>query len=455
MDTHYHTPSWMSGLLVIFSLALTATLGLFLYRHGELAALEEQHSLFNAAVPNLRSAAGALDTRILELDQEIARRREKLPVLADFEATNRGDIERLVTLNGAATKATEDAMRKEIATYTDLMKEAPERRAEVGKEEERLFASQRDNDERRRVLRTDVESQSQALEIFRKKSRSENFALDLRVSELEARVRQLTSQIDSANRDLTPDGTILASAATDGFVVIDRGFQHNAHKGMKFTVYTRRGGRNILKGQIQVVAVEERISTCRVGTEADLNDPFIAGDLLHNPVYDPERQRGFAVRGEFTRFSPYEIGRFVAQSGARVDSTLTVDTDYLVAGANSDKDIELATKLGINIISEDQLLDFVQAGQVPDRMTWDFLLDRCRSGATFALVGDFNLVPRGTVMRALESQGGKISNRVEAGIAAVVVGDDALAAMTAASALGIFVIDQEQFRLIVESAAGK
>jgi len=145
-------------------------------------------------------------------------------VLADFEATNRGDIERLVTLNGAATKATEDAMRKEIATYTDLMKEAPERRAEVGKEEERLFASQRDNDERRRVLRTDVESQSQALEIFRKKSRSENFALDLRVSELEARVRQLTSQIDSANRDLTPDGTILASAVIDGFVVIDRGF---------------------------------------------------------------------------------------------------------------------------------------------------------------------------------------------------------------------------------------
>ena len=455
MDTQYHTPSWMSGLLVIFSLAFVATLGLFLYRHSELAALEEQHQLLNTAVPNLRVAAGVMDQRIVELDQEVARRREKLPALTDFETTNRGDIERLVTLNGAGIKATEDAMRKEVTTYSELMKEAPERRAELGKEEERLFASERDNDERRRIMRTDVESQSQTLENFRKESRGKNLSQDARVNELEARVRQLTSQIDTANRDLSPDGSIIASAATDGFVVIDRGMEHNVHKGMKFTVYTRRGGRNILKGLIQVVSVEEHIATCRVGAEADLNDPYIAGDLLHNPVYDPAHQRGFAVRGEFLRFSPHEIGRFVAQSGARVDSTLTVDTDYLVAGANCDKDIELATKLGINIISEDQLLDFVQPGQVPDRLTWNFLIDRCRSGATFGIVGTFDLVPRSVVVRALEGQGGKTQGGVEAGMVAVVVGDNALEAMTKASALGIPVIDQEQFRLIVESADGK
>lgn len=452
MDTHYHTPSWMSGLLVMLGIASVATFGLFLYKHSELASLEEQSLQLTVALPNLRQEAGALDQRIQELDQEIARRKERLPALTDFENTNRGDIERLVTLNGASVKSSEDAHRKEVATYGDLMKEAPERRQELGREEERLFTSERDNDDRRRQMREDVEKQSQTLEGFRKKSRGENVVQDSRIAELESRVRQLTSQIDIANREFSPDGAILASAASDGFVVIDRGMTHNIHKGMKFTVYTRRGGRNVLKGQIQVINVEERISTCRVGTEQDLNDPYVAGDLIHNPVYDPTHQRGFAVRGEFVRFSPLEISRFVEQSGARVDSKLTVDTDYLVAGANCDKDIELATKLGVSIISEEQLLDFVPAGQVPDRMTWDFIITQAKAGGTFGLAGDFNLVDRGIVAKAIESQGGKTAGGVEAGMAAVVVGDNALSTMEKARSLGIPVIDQEQFRLIIKSA---
>jgi NAD-dependent DNA ligase len=125
-------------------------------------------------------------------------------------------------------------------------------------------------------------------------------------------------------------------------------------------VFTVRGGAHVTKGMIEVVSVDERIATCRVLVEGKANDPLLAGDQLHNPVWDPDRVRAFAIRGDFRRFTRTELARFIEEAGGRVDADLEVGTDYLVAGNAAERWTEQAVKLGVTIISEEQLLDFIR-----------------------------------------------------------------------------------------------
>ena len=450
MDTTAPTPSWLVGLLVIFSLSAAAVFGLFLYRHAERSSLEEQHAILNSQLVPLREAAAQLEDAVPPMDKQIANRRALLTPLDSFESTNRADVDRALTNNGATVKTNQALQTKAIASFADAMKEAPDRRQEVAREEERAFSTERDNDDRRRQLREDVEKQSQNLEAQKKKWRVEKAALDARLLELTGRVKQLTNQLDNSNREFKADGTILVSEAKDGFVVIDRGFAHHLRNGTRFTVFTKRGGKIVTKGQIQVTAVQERISTARVLEELDGNDPLITGDMLHNPVYDPEHARSFAIRGDFQRFSHAEIARFIQESGGRLDQNLSINVDFLVAGDNAQTDLDLATKLGMSIISENQLLDFLRYDARPSSSTWEFILAAAKEGKRFGFAGRFTAVPESTARGAIERNGGKTSGGVAADYAALIVGEGAEDEMAKARALGVPVIDQSQFSRIVD-----
>jgi len=74
-------------------------------------------------------------------------------------------------------------------------------------------------------------------------------------------------------------------------------------------------------------------------------------------VFDRDKIKTFAVRGDFIRFSKDELKRFITESGGRYDDQLTVSTDYLVAGERADDSLIQANKLGISVLSEEQLID--------------------------------------------------------------------------------------------------
>jgi NAD-dependent DNA ligase len=450
MDTTAPTPSWLVGMLVIFSLAAAAVFGLFLYRHAEATTLSEQHALLASQLEPLRLQAAAHEDAIKPLETQIVQRRALLQPIDGYESTNRADVDRALTNNGATLKANEVLQSKALGAFADAMKEAPERRQEVGREEERAFATERDNDDRLLQLREDVAKQSQTLEDQKKKWRGEKTVLEDRIAELEGRLRQLTNQLDSSNREFKVDGEILASEAKDGFVVIDRGFVHQLRSGTKFTVFSKRGGKVVVKGQLQVTDVKERISTARVLEERDGNDPLIQGDLLHNPVYDPAHIRSFAIRGDFRRFSRIELARFIQESGGKLDNELSINVDFLVAGANAVADLNQATKLGMSILSEDQLLDFLKYDARPSATTWDYILAACKEGKQFGFAGTFTAVDEGVAKRAIERNGGRTSVGVSQGYAALVVGSGADGETVKAIKLGVPVIDQSQFARIVD-----
>lgn len=355
-------PTWLVALLVVLSVAAAVTFSLFVYRHAQQAALRNQYvTLKEIELPALRTRQGAVTSLVPELDKAIALRRERAQALEEVEKTWTSDLDRLVQDNKNRLGEIGEANRKEVRAYADLMREAPERRAEVSREEERSYAQEHDADENRRKLRDEIEQVAQTLEKEKKQARTEILGLDARIAELEERVRFLTNQFDIESREMRPDGRLIAaSAASSGFVVIDKGQKQNLRRGTRFTVFTQRGGKNVAKGQIEVVKVEDRISTCRVLVEKDRNDPFIDGDQIHNPVWDPDRVKSFAIRGDFRSFSKGELERFIQEGGGRIDIDLKNGTDYLVAGANADRWTALAVKLGVAILSEEQLLDFIR-----------------------------------------------------------------------------------------------
>lgn len=354
-------PTWLVALMVVLAVAVAVTFGLFLDRNAQAAAYQNEQTALKLEMEPLRIRLANVKDRIPKLDAAIRDRRNQIASLEDNEKTWSADLDNLVQANKTRLGELGEANRKEVRTYADLMREGPERRAEVGREEERAYAQDHDFDENRRKLREEVSEVARQVEADKKRGRSEIVRLDARVAELEGRVRFLTNQLDSESREMRPDGMLVAAdSASAGFVVIDRGTKHNLRKGTRFTVFTQRAGKNVVKGMIEVVRMDERLATCRVLLEQNGNDPFIDGDLIHNPVWDPDRLRSFAIRGDFRRFSRSELTRFIEEAGGRVDAEMKVGTDYLVAGAAAESWTESAVKLGVSILSEDQLLDFIR-----------------------------------------------------------------------------------------------
>ncbi len=351
------TPGWMIGLLVIFSLAAATTFGLFLFRHAQKAAAFEVHNQLTHEVKWLREQLGRVEAEVAPLENQIALRRVLAKTLKDADAQAVDDVGRLVSQNQIHVKALEEAVRKQTQTYQDLLRDAKERRTELASEETRAFANEKDFDDRRATIRTKIEGLSQEIEQVKKLGRKVNAERDLRIVELEDRVRELTQQRDFNTKELRPDGQLLQASTSDGYVILNIGQAQHLRKGTRFTVYNRRAGVVVYKGVIEVTRVEERLATARVLEETDKNDPLLPNDFITNPVYNPDKIIGFAIRGDFAKYSKDELKRFIIENGGRYDDELSVNTDFLVAGQRAQTALEQAVKLGISILSEEQLIE--------------------------------------------------------------------------------------------------
>jgi NAD-dependent DNA ligase len=429
------TPGWLKGLIIVFAFASAGTFGLYLYRHGEDAALLERYRLAKRQREELRVYTPKVEAMVAPLDQQIMTRRNKIASVAELESQTMQDVNRLVGESTVHTQALAKAMQDQAKKYKQVSEDAKTRRLELKQEEERALALERDFDKRRLETRDQIEALSKEVEGVKREARNANVVADLRIGELDERITQLTQQRELNNRELRTDGQVLASRATDGYVVIDRGQQNNLRKGTKFVIFNRRGGKLITKGAVEVIDVEARMATARVLQETDANDPIIPGDHLHNPVYNPADVKIFVLKGDFSRFSADELARFITESGAKVEKELTTASDYLVAGDRAQAALDQASKLGISILSEDQLLDFV-------RYEPRFAL---RAGMVAVLEGKFTQVNAGKIRDFVEKNGGKVEGRVRSGVNVLIAGEGASEEIAKARALGITVLDQSQF----------
>ncbi len=445
-STYSRTPGWVMALIVILGVA---TLSLFLFllaSHARLRAMTEEKRGIEASQPGLRALLQQLPEQIKNTEATIADRKHEKQQYLDDDKTADNDVASMLALLQTTLKATEEGRAKRSQAYEELLKEMTTRRKELDTEEDHFYGNVKDQETRRQQKRAAIEALSQEIEGQSKKHRDANKELDTRIAELKTRVQQLTNQRENANRRLVPKGSVISSAAAVGFVVIDRGHKHRLRNGTRFAVYLKRAGQPVVKGAIEVIEVGDQTSVARVAAEYDLNDPIIAGDLLHNPVYDPDKVYGFAIRGDFQRFSTEELQRLILDVGGRIETDLSVNTDYLVAGTNCQNDLSLATKLGLSILSEDQVLDLVHLRpRFASLQGWEFVVASARAHKRFAVVGTFTKADRGSVVNLISGLGGKVDSSLGKDTDIVVAGSKALETMQQARSRNLPIIDQSQF----------
>lgn len=147
------------------------------------------------------------------------------------------------------------------------------------------------------------------------------------------------------------DGEVVGIAAGDNEVFLSLGRTDKIRIGMTFSVYSEAtairpdssGNYAQGKGFIEVVRVEENSSAARVLRELPGN-PIVPGDVLANPVYDPNKEYSFIVYGNFdvdgdglaTAIERTELAAQIREWGGEVlssDDGITGNVDFLVLGA--------------------------------------------------------------------------------------------------------------------------
>jgi hypothetical protein len=143
------------------------------------------------------------------------------------------------------------------------------------------------------------------------------------------------------------DGRVVSINPGDRQVIVGIGRRDNAVLGMTFSVYP--SGAQITpdeegeyppgKAALEIISVDESTSVARVLTEARGN-PIVPGDVIANPIYDPNKVYTFVVFGAFdtdrdgvtTPRERTDLVALIESWGGRVVDDLTGDVDFLVLG---------------------------------------------------------------------------------------------------------------------------
>lgn len=445
MDKDY-VPAWLVTLVGVFGGLTAITFVAFLHFHADLAAATEQRKELYAERDALRSEKGALQSELPQIKQQIALRYARIGEKEDSDRDEkRGVTTNLIPAHDRSVAAIEQVLETRTRTFTNLLANTERHRQELTQVELQALENERTAEEERRELRAKIEEQSQELEAIKREHRDVILALEKDVKERLGRVQELLDRRDVQTEEMLSDGQVLQARVTDGFAIINRGVEDDIHRGMRFTVFNRRGGVNTVKGEIEVIDVETRLAVARVTNEADPNDPIIPGDHIHNAIYNPDEVKLYVIEGDFRKFSKPELARFIEEAGGVVEPEISRRTHYLVAGENADVALAEANLNGVTILSEDKLLAKVR--------TIDHF--RVRKGMTFALVGTFNAVDSSVVSRWVKNNGGILQKSVDDTTDVLLAGEDAAEAISAARLVGATVINQEQLMHLMGSSAGR
>lgn len=223
-------------------------------------------------------------------------------------------------------------------TVDEYVSRAQEYVGRLGNEEQAM-------NQRVERIRSDAEADVNRLQEQVNRLREENLVLEGQIQQLrnERRGEQLRGKDEFA----LVDGQVVAIDASRNEVRLNRGRRDKIVLGMSFAVYgdaaairpNAQGEYPPGKAQVEVINVQEDSSTARILRETRGN-PVVRGDVIANPVYDPNKTYTFLVFGNFDtngdgRATPHEAEALEARIrewGGRISEELTGDVDFLVLG---------------------------------------------------------------------------------------------------------------------------
>ncbi len=305
-----------------------------LHKDGKLAAKEYKHLLemygdlfveLGAAIPELNRL-----------------RLEKVGAI--------GELETARTTARKEKAELETALEKERKEKGDLNAKLLEDAKNFDAEKERLL------DEKKKVG-DEMASKEEAGLIATAKLESE-------ISRLEGRITEITEKRRRSLEETDADGEIVHADQRLGLAWINLGRKDRLRRGTTFDVFQYvKGGVKKSKGKVEIKAIDEDKSQVAILFQTDPSDPIVKGDFVASPFYDGKKEQVFVFAGEPTaqRYSVEELIRRIEENGGRVDKTVTISTDFLVAMKDAEQtdDFQKGVQFGVIIMREAELLEYL------------------------------------------------------------------------------------------------
>ena len=151
-------------------------------------------------------------------------------------------------------------------------------------------------------------------------------------------LKEKLEELGKLPTELAADGHVVKVAELGSVAYADIGKKDGVLLGMPFSVFgpAELGKEEPRpKASARVVRIMDDASELRVTVQGD--EPIVAGDVLHNPVYDRGRRLRFLLIGKIDMDGDGaddsgSLKALIQELGGRVETELSVQTDYLISG---------------------------------------------------------------------------------------------------------------------------
>ncbi len=281
-------------------------------------------------------------------------------VTATVEQLNRLRTEKVTALGDAQTeKSKRDAT---IATLEEKIRALEKERNTI--QEEKLKLARDFDAEKRRLLEQNESILAEKTKIEEQAAINEA-RIRSEVSRLEARIAELTEKKKRTLEETEPDGQVVHADPKLGLAWIDLGRADHVRRGTTFEVFQYvKGGARKVKGHVEIKTIDERMSQVAILHTVDPADPIVKGDLIASPFYDKDKEMRFVFVGtklSNDRYSMDELVRRIEEEGGRVDKTVSIATDFIIAMEEAEQSEEFAkaVQFGVIVMREQELLEFL------------------------------------------------------------------------------------------------
>jgi len=292
-----------------------------------------QGNLLNERFDKLRTRFNTIGASDKTLESAFA----KIEVAFETLGRKADEDARALKESRASEETARTAHADQAKTLNDRIAQLENEKKEV---EQRADTQKKAADEEIDKLRTQVTTAQNAMKEAAETARKEKNELINKTLGLEANLKQTSEKIRGIKENDQPDASVVSVSDELGLVYLDLGKRHGLKPGTTFEVYTRgKGGEKLPKGRVQVRTVSADSSTAGILEVADRYSPIVAGDLAQNILFDRSKAPTFVILGNLPgRYSLQEARRILEGMGAKVDTKVTVDTDFLVLGRKESED---------------------------------------------------------------------------------------------------------------------
>lgn len=259
--------------------------------------------LFSAVVPAYR----ARGERITELESQIASLQNELTQKSAAQSTLSSEKDSIIAdLN---------------SQLNDLRQQSESRQATLESELATVRASLGNAEGRITELRNEMDDQARAH--------------DAELAAKTVRLQEMGNKLAFLREPEQADGRVLEVDEALNLAWIDLGKQDRLFRGMRFRIVDGRPGRDgQFKSMAEVTRVENDMAEVRLYDQRDRFDPPVSGDVIYNPLYDPQGLRNAVMLGRFSgTYNQQELRALLSEINVNVQTKVDKTTDYLIVGA--------------------------------------------------------------------------------------------------------------------------